>query len=197
MRQLMPERRILAFERSSLVLAATAFMGGFLEDEQLEVRLADIFSESAGPREPLLLMAVDVAVDGGDWGDGRLPEELESTETWSGLLEWLDRGGRLVANLGSLSRGLSLRSQAALRALTAAAEAKSLKVWLTRYANSQEDVPVFDGFDTLPDDCQDANLLAMIGTEVSDAAWDDVQRGRLHRPVSWSLFVPKGASKID
>ncbi|CAE7429394.1 unnamed protein product [Symbiodinium sp. CCMP2456] len=84
-------------------------------------------------------MAVDVAVDGGDWGDGRLAEELEHAETWSGLLGWLDRGGRLVANLGSLSRGLSLRSHAALRALTAAAEAKSLKVWLTRYANSQED----------------------------------------------------------
>ncbi|OLQ02239.1 hypothetical protein AK812_SmicGene14907 [Symbiodinium microadriaticum] len=45
-----------------------------------------------GPRELLLFMAVDVAVDGGDWGDGRLPEELEHAETWSGLLGWLDRG---------------------------------------------------------------------------------------------------------
>ncbi|CAE7233854.1 ATL7 [Symbiodinium natans] len=129
-----------------------------------------------GPREPLMLMAVDVAIDGGEWGDGQLPEDLEDPEAWLSLLAWLDSGGRLVANLGSLSRGLAPRSAASLDALAEAAEALSLKVWLTRYANSDEEM---DGLDpaTLRNDCADANLLALVGTEISERAWDAVQQG--------------------
>ena len=190
LRRLLPKMRLLAFERSQMVLAAAAVMGRPLEDELLEVRLADIFSISAGPKEPLMLMAVDLAVDGGEFGDGQLPEELERKEAWLDLLSWRDTGGRVVANLGSLSRGLSPRAATVLRTLQEAAVAASLQVWVTQYPNGEEEVPAAGAPET---DSADANLLALIAEEIPEREWDEVQQGRLRRPTRWKLCSKREA----
>ncbi|CAJ1443297.1 unnamed protein product [Effrenium voratum] len=179
--QLLPSRRFLAWETSQAVLLAADSCGG-LGSERMEVRCDDILSSTAGATEPLAAMVVDVAVDGGE-GDGRLPQELETVEAWSGLLSFLAKGSRLVANMGSLSQGPRRASSAAL-ALVGAAEQHGLQVWSTIYPGTLGK----DGASSVAAGV-DANLLILVGDGLCRDRWERAQKGRLQGFVRWVAGV--------
>eukprot|EP00930_Biecheleria_cincta_P051334 TRINITY_DN36505_c0_g1_i1.p1 TRINITY_DN36505_c0_g1~~TRINITY_DN36505_c0_g1_i1.p1 ORF type:complete len:355 (-),score=43.88 TRINITY_DN36505_c0_g1_i1:206-1270(-) len=91
---LLPQRRLLAWDRSEAVIRAAAVCGGLpLRGGQLEVRCADLLDVSeAGSCEPLEALFVDLFENAGEKGEGGLPENLESTETWLSLLGWVADG---------------------------------------------------------------------------------------------------------
>eukprot|EP00435_Cladocopium_sp_Y103_P021613 s2710_g5.t1 len=115
--------------------------------------LLDTGTCSVPKGEPLAVLVLDVHVDGGDWGDGRLPKELEKKEVWLGLLSRLNPGGRMVVNLGSTTQGVEAFVGALMNARDAADEL-AMEVWGTIYAN----VPKKD-----VSEMRDGNLMLLFG----------------------------------
>ncbi|CAL1131263.1 unnamed protein product, partial [Cladocopium goreaui] len=138
---------------------AAEYCGG-ISFERLEVRTEDLLDTGVEvPKgESLAVLVLDVHVDGGDWGDGRLPEELEKKEVWLSLLSRLAPGGRMVVNLGSTTQGVEAFMGALLGARDAADE---LEV---------EDVS----------EMRNGNLMLLFGPLLVER-WQAICSGRLQR----------------